>query len=865
MIDSSEKQGGSGFNDIQAREFRECISNCCLFDSGFTGPKFTWFRGRLKERLDRSLCNDKWIQSFPRSSTLHLERLKSDHRPIIVRTDSTPNQVHVSRPFRFNAAWLTHDLFDSFLDHQWEAGKDVCSSLQAFGADCQRWNKDTFGHILKRKKSLQRRLQELEQQSRNSLTLNSAKEEEDVRTELEKTLWQEEILWMQKSRIKWLKDGDRNTKFFHLSTLRRREFNRIKGLRNDDGQWVYDDSQLQKLATDFFKKLFGRGNTTPFDDDVALFPTPLTPEDSRCLGDIPSHAEIVAALKAMGGLKAPGKDGFHPIFFQSCWSKVGKDVSNFVSDCFRNPELIAKANETIIVLIPKTAKPERISQFRPISLCNVVYKTIAKCIADRLKKHMATLTDVTQTSFVPGRHISDNIVILQEVVHSMRTKKGSTGWMTIKLDLAKAFDRLEWCFVADTLTKANLPPHLITVIMACISSVSTQVLWNGGLTDIITPGRGLRQGCPLSPFLFTLCIERLSILISNAVSNGNWKQIHLVKEGPGLSHLFFADDLVLFGMVNPNQCHSIRNCLDTFCKASGQLVSKDKSRIFFSANVNKASRRHVCRELGFAETNDLGRYLGVPVLHGRINKGTHKYLIERIDKKLEGWKRNTLSLAGRVTLASSVLNSIPAYAMQTTLLPASITKDIDARIRNFVWGSTNDKRKTHLISWDVVCRPKSEGGLGLKKEKELNEAFMMKLGWLILKAPEKLWVNILTSKYLKNSDQGMQLRRKTGGSNLWRGIRKTWTTMAAACQHSIRDGSSTLFWHHRWLDSGDRLADHALQPIDPVENDRTVADVVTALGDWDWNHLRAHLSPAHLEQIAGMGPPPPKLAAVMTI
>ncbi|CAN1142695.1 Putative ribonuclease H protein At1g65750 [Linum perenne] len=260
-------------------------------------------------------------------------------------------------------------------------------------------------------------------------------------------------------------------------------------------------------------------------------------------------------------------------------------------------------------------------------------------------------------------------------------------------------------------------------------------------------------------------------------------------------------------------------------------------------------------ELGFAETNDLGRYLGVPVLHGRINKGTHKYLIERIDKKLEGWKRNTLSLAGRVTLASSVLNSIPAYAMQTTLLPASITKDIDARIRNFVWGSTSDKRKTHLISWDVVCRPKSEGGLGLKKAKELNEAFMMKLGWLILKAPEKLWVNILASKYLKNSDQGMQLRRKTGGSNLWRGIRKTWTTMAAACQHSIRDGTSTLFWHHRWLDSGDRLADHALQPIDSVENDRTVADAVTALGDWDWNHLHAHLSPCHLEQIAGMGPP----------
>ncbi|CAN1192184.1 Putative ribonuclease H protein At1g65750 [Linum perenne] len=124
-----------------------------------------------------------------------------------------------------------------------------------------------------------------------------------------------------------------------------------------------------------------------------------------------------------------------------------------------------------------------------------------------------------------------------------------------------------------------------------------------------------------------------------------------------------------------------------------------------------------------------------------------------MDRKLDGWKRNTLSLAGRVTLATSVLNSIPSYAMQTALLPVSITKSIDAKICNFVWGNTVDKRKTHLISWDTICRSKAQGGLGLRKAKELNEAYMMKLGWWVLKDPEKLWVKLLTSKYLKNTDQ----------------------------------------------------------------------------------------------------------------
>ncbi|CAN1853756.1 Putative ribonuclease H protein At1g65750, partial [Linum perenne] len=151
--------------------------------------------------------------------------------------------------------------------------------------------------------------------------------------------------------------------------------------------------------------------------------------------------------------------------------------------------------------------------------------------------------------------------------------------------------------------------------------------------------------------------------------------------------------------------------------------------------------------------------------------------------------------------------------------------------------------------------PKFEGGLGLKKARELNEAYMMKLGWLILKAPEKLWVQVLTSKYLKNLSQGMTLRRKTGGSNLWKGIRKTWPTMAEACQHSIRDGTSTLFWQHRWLDSGDRLAEHAIQPLSDNELDRTVAEAVADNGDWNWDLLTELLPPQFLKQIAGMDTP----------
>ncbi|CAN1825150.1 Putative ribonuclease H protein At1g65750 [Linum perenne] len=223
-----------------------------------------------------------------------------------------------------------------------------------------------------------------------------------------------------------------------------------------------------------------------------------------------------------------------------------------------------------------------------------------------------------------------------------------------------------------------------------------------------------------------------------------------------------------------------------------------------------------------------------------------------MEQKLGGWKLKNLSLAGHVTLAGTVLSSISSYALQTYFLLATTTKAIDAKIRNIVWGDTHDKKKTHLIYLDVVCRSKSQGGLGLKKARELNEAYMMKLGWLILQAPEKLWVQVVTSKYLKKTDQGICLRRKAGDSTLWRGIRKAWPAMAAACQHSIRDGKSTLFWKHQWLDSGIKMADWATLPLDDAELERTVAEATTDQGYWDWDFLEERLSTNCLEQITGM-------------
>ncbi|CAN1818068.1 Putative ribonuclease H protein At1g65750 [Linum perenne] len=224
-------------------------------------------------------------------------------------------------------------------------------------------------------------------------------------------------------------------------------------------------------------------------------------------------------------------------------------------------------------------------------------------------------------------------------------------------------------------------------------------------------------------------------------------------------------------------------------------------------------------------------------------------------KKLDGWKGNSLSFAGRVTLALSVLNSIPSYAMQTAVIPVATTNRIDDTIRNFIWGGSSVKTKTHLLSWDHICRSKAQGGLGLRKARELNQAYLMKLGWAILKDLDRLWVRVVTSKYLKEMDSGPRIRRKNWGSSLWKGIRSNWHEMREACQNSIRNGKDTNFWTTRWLDDDIRLEDYTKIALSEDERQIKVAEVSDGRGDWNWNYLRRYLPDNLVALVSGMEPP----------
>ncbi|CAL9017859.1 unnamed protein product, partial [Prunus brigantina] len=446
------------------------------------------------------------------------------------------------------------------------------------------------------------------------------------------------------------------------------------------------------------------------------------------------------------------------------------------------------------------------------------------------------LISPNQVSFVPGRHITDNILIAQELMHNFKNSKGKKGFIAWKIDLSKAYDRLNWNFIEQVLMELRLPVDLVRLIKSCVTTVKYQICVNGELTSPFVPLNGIRQGDPLSPYLFVLCIEKLSHIIFDAVEKKKWRPVKSSQSGPAVSHLFFADDLILFAEASSNQARVMRSCLQLFCHASGQKVNFEKSAIYCSPNTCKDLAKEISYICGSPLTNDLGKYLGMPLLHSRVTKGTYESLVDKVKHRLASWKGKFLSLAGKATLIQAVTASIPIYAMQTTKLPVSVCDDLDKLNRNFFWGGGEKKQKIHLCQWDLVCRPKSKGGMGFKKTAAMNQAMLAKIGWRLHNKDEGLWAKIYGKKYLQGyTILDPSLRSKQGCSSTWRSILHGTALLSQGLAWRIGKGDSTLFWTDKWVTEA---------PLAQQEGVLQMTDLNCVVSDfskngwWDVNKLR---------------------------
>ncbi|GKU88076.1 hypothetical protein SLEP1_g2381 [Rubroshorea leprosula] len=346
-----------------------------------------------------------------------------------------------------------------------------------------------------------------------------------------------------------------------------------------------------------------------------------------------------------GSLMAPGPDGVHPFFYQRFWQDIRSKLCSDIIGTFSSGAIPMGWNNCLISLIPKGKAPSSITQFRPIGLCNTSSKVISKILVNRLRPILDSLISPCQASFILGCRGSDNVIILQELVYSFSKKTGKVGDLIFKIDLEKAYDCLEWSFIWETLLFFQFPPKIIDLIMSAICTSSVSVLLNGDRTEPFSPSRGIRQGDPLSPYIFILCMEFLALTITKASSLGYWKGCKAGRGGPLLSHLFFADDLLFIGKATKNNCLFLKSILEFFSNRSGLKINPLKSY-----------------------------YLGIPISSKRPCKQDYVFILDKVRAKLEGWK--------------------------STMLSSSILSELDKISRDFLWGSNPDHRKLHLISWD---------------------------------------------------------------------------------------------------------------------------------------------------------------------
>ncbi|KAL5556427.1 hypothetical protein UlMin_038663 [Ulmus minor] len=632
------------------------LDNLGLVELPSQGLKYSWSNGRnennvIRAKLDRCVANADWWGLFPNVDVKILPQTSSDHSPVVLNFDGC--STFLKRSFRFEAIWTRDKRSHWVVEHSWakayhsRPSTKLSKRLFQTRRGLSVWNREQFGKIQTRIKDTRKALEACQE----NLNPGACDQEKALRRQLEELLKCEELLWYQKAKVNWRLEGDRCSKFFFMSTMVRRKANKIDCIKLDNGDWISSRGQVGTHFVTRFEAIFDTPNKVQNCDLSKLVSHVITDEENCELLRIPTWDEVRDVVVTMGAFKAPGPNGMPVLFYKNYWNTVGHDLVAAVHEFFLMAYMPASINASSIVLIPRKPNPTRPNYFRPILVCNVVYRVITKLLANRLKLHLDRLICPTQNAFVPGKSIHDNSILFQEVIHSMKKKKkkDAHGWMGLKIDLEKAYDRLSSDFVKQVLVAFGFSHRWIQWISSCLSTINMKLLINGSFFGNIRPKRGLQQGDPTSPYIFILCTEVLSRLLLKKADGGDIHSFKLTRGGPRLHHLLFADDIFLFGEACEGEARQFKESLDLFYSWSGLSFNSTKSNMFFSANTRSRTSSIISQIMGFEHIPLTSCYLGLPMFRSQKMRDFN-FLVECLDSKLVGWKARLLSKVGRLTL-----------------------------------------------------------------------------------------------------------------------------------------------------------------------------------------------------------------------
>ncbi|KAL8118653.1 hypothetical protein AgCh_016247 [Apium graveolens] len=601
-----EKRGGRDHPRSCLNGFGEVIRDCELVDLGFVGEKYTWEKSRgkanwVQERLDRGLATQQWRNLFPLAEVRVLEVATSDHLPLYLQLNK---QVYVPRRkrFQFENIWIKEKDCFNLVKDSWEhtAGKPILEKMSYCALRLEEWgggiSHEFNQQLLECRKNLRK--------FRARRDVPGIQTYNAVRWEYLNLLERKEVYWKQRVKQMWLQHGDQNTKFYHQFASARKTNNGFKRIKDAGGKWKETEEEIQGVITNYYAEVFQTLGLNGKLSDREIVNQVTEDENANLVAKI-TYEEVRSAVFSMHPDKSPGQDGLNPAFFQTYWCIVGTDVVQFCQHFLSTGELPSGIYQTLVCLIPKVKEPQAMTDLRPISLCNVLVRILSKVMANRLKPCLKLLISDKQSAFIEGRLLNDNALIAFEVNHYMkRLSQGTKGIAGFKIDISKAYDRLEWEFIRNMMIKFGFTDLWIERIMGLINSVSYSFIRNGNVFGEVIPSRGVRQGDPISPYIYIMCAEGLSSIIRRNEEVGLLHGCKIARGAPTISHLLFADDCYFFFRVTKTEANIMKRILGRYESISGQMINYTKSSVNFSSNTIGRDTRDVCQQLGVNEVQN---------------------------------------------------------------------------------------------------------------------------------------------------------------------------------------------------------------------------------------------------------------------
>lgn len=693
---------------------------------------------RILGRLDRH-----YTSSSP-GTNLHLPTRNyiirgdcsaSDHLPVSIEV--TLQDVNQRKScFKMNTAFLHNPEVLAVVEQIWST--ENCASSHFF-ARLRKFTK--FYKSLCKRKAQTARWEETEACDALSAAQEALQENpQDTEAQLTLAQRQAQLLTLEdrklegrriRARLRWKDKGDAMTKEFFNAVKEKAPRAHISELTNPGGDSTTNQLEIERACLAFYRDLC----TAKASDEetrrceveiLEAVPESVTPLMALAFGKPLLEQELHAAACALAKEKAPGPDGIAVNFFTCFWPQIGEDFSRMIRDAISVGRFPKGVTKGLITLLPKSGDLKLLNNWRPITLLNVSYKIFAKALQIRLQEPLNEIISLDQCAYLRNRFILDNILLTHETLAWAKKSKQET--IFLKLDFSKAFDRVDWPFLFNTMAKMGFPPSFTNMVKLTMSDAKASININGVISPAFKIERGVRQGCPLAPFLFLVMGEALHVKVRLAQAQGRIQGVKLLRSETQQLTLQYADDTSFTVRANLDSTSTLVNILQSFSLASGLLINWAKSGAYWQGR--NAQRPAWSQNFGWSwiPEGNLSKLLGSPFGLSISTADIDNFLVDKVRRKLTYWTSTKLSLAGRRLIVNQVLMSTLWYFIGVWAGSRSVLKQIKSLLRNYLWAGRKHRARAR-VAWDTCTKKQRAGSLSLIDPHEALDGLMSK--WLI--------------------------------------------------------------------------------------------------------------------------------------